>query len=250
MPDHKAFSLLEMTIVLIIMTILASAAMPLLTRSFLDKAGEKVSLDISAIEEASRAYFITNGSWPASINALQTGNYLPSSWKAVNPFGGPYTTSISGPVFSVTTQVMNGSQIAITNRLPVSSYTGTVVSSSIPPPGASTNGFGPPTSINIGQIYYASTDGIVEVKAIISTPAGGTRVTGYTDSSSSPSTFSGALSVLFPGSGQSDHTIPESSFSMSVRKGDYYLLTRAPIINVGAASDSANVTASFRPIGV
>ena len=51
------------------------------------------------------------------------------------------------------------------------------------------------------------------------------------------------------GAGQ-DHTIPESSFFMTVKKGDYYLLTRAPIINVGAASDSANVTASFRPIGV
>lgn len=248
--DHRGFSLLEMTIVLIIMTILASAAIPVFTRSFLDKAGEKVSLDISAIEEAARAYFIANGTWPASINTLQTGNFLPSGWAAVNPFGNPYVVSINGAVFSVSTQVINGSQIAITNRLPVSSYVGNVVSSSIPPPGASTNGFGPPTSINIGQIYFAATDGLVEVKATISTPAGGTMVTGYTDSSSSPSTFSGALSVMFPGSGQSDHTVPESSFTMSVRKGDYYLLTRGPIINVGAASDSAMVSASFRPVGV
>ena len=145
---------------------------------------------------------------------------------------------------------MNGSQIAITNRLPVSSYTGAIVSSSIPPPGMSTTGFGPPSSINIGQIYYASTDGIVEVKATISTPGGGTQVTGYTDNTSSPSTFSGALSVNFPGSGQSDHTISQNSFSMSVKKGNYYLLTRGPIINSGSAYDAANVTAIFRPLGI
>jgi prepilin-type N-terminal cleavage/methylation domain-containing protein len=248
--DHNGFSLLEMTCVLIVISILASCAIPALTRSFLDKAGEKVSLDISAIEDGARAYFITNGSWPASINALQSENYLPSSWNALNPFGNPYITSISGSVFSVSTQVINGSQIAITNRLPVSSYSGITVSSSVPPPGASSTGFGSRSSVSVGKIYLAATDGIVEVMATISTPGGGTRVSGFTDSSSSPTTFSGALSVNFPGSGQSDHTTPQSGFCMSVKKGDYYLLTRSAIVNSGATSDTASVSAIFTPLGV
>jgi prepilin-type N-terminal cleavage/methylation domain-containing protein len=250
MADHNGFSLLEMSCVLIVMSILASCIIPVLTRSFLDKAGDKVSLDISAIEESARAFFITNGSWPASINSLQSENFLPTTWNALNPFGNPYSISINGSVFSVSTQVINGSQIAITSRLPVSSVSGTTVSSSIPPPGASTVGFGPRLSISIGRIYFASTDGIVEVKANISTPGGGTQVIGYTDSSSNPTTLSGALSVNFPGSGQADHTLPQSSFCMSVKKGDYYLLTRSPITNSGSTSDTANVTAFFRPMGV
>jgi hypothetical protein len=111
-------------------------------------------------------------------------------------------------------------------------------------------GFGAYQSINVGTVYQAASDGIVEVQAYISTPGGGTIVTGYTDSSSSPSTRHGTLSVVFPGSGQSDHTLPQNSFSMSVRKGEYYLVSRGPIVNQGATSDSASVYAYFRPLGV
>ena len=39
--DHKGFSLLEMSCVLIIMSILASSAIPVLTHSFLEKAERK-----------------------------------------------------------------------------------------------------------------------------------------------------------------------------------------------------------------
>lgn len=242
--------MLEMSCVLIVMSILASCIIPVLTRTFLERAADKAALDMSCIEEGARAYFISSGGWPSSISALQSAGYLPSTWNALNPFGHLYMTSNNGSTFTVSTQVMDGSQISISSRLPVSSIAGTTVSSTIPPPGASTTGFGPKASIVIGRSYLAATDGIVEVKATISTLGGGTQVSGFTDSSSNPTTLCGALSVIFPGSGQSDHTVPESSFSMSVRQGDHYLVTRGPVINSGSTSDTANVSAYFRPMGV
>lgn len=223
--DHKGFSLLEMSCVLIVMSILASCVIPVLTRSFLEKAGEKVSLDMSAIQEGARAYFIANGGWPASISVLETGQYLPSTWNAINPFGNPYATSINGSVFSVTTQVTNGTQTAIISRLPVSSSTGTTVTSSIPPPGASTIGWGPPAAITSGQSYLASSDGFV-----VATAKAG---------------FIGAISILTDGNNppttimvSSETNDPQNnsqqvSVSCPIRKGNYYQIN-APYTGVFA----------------
>ena len=81
------FSLLEMTVVIIVATILATAIIPQLIRVYSINAANKTALDMSAIEEAARAYYVANNSWPANITVLQAGNYLPSSWKVINPFG-------------------------------------------------------------------------------------------------------------------------------------------------------------------
>jgi len=162
--DIKGFTLLEMTIVIILLTTVLTALAPSLTRDFLNKAAQKTSLDINAIQNAALAYYVKNNSWPTSIiptgtlpaTDLETTGFLPAGWNATNPFGNVYTASINGSDFTVSTLVMNGSQVFITNQLPTSSYSGATVSSSVPPPGDTTqslyydSGWFPVTH---GQIY-------------------------------------------------------------------------------------------------
>ncbi len=150
LPSNKAFSLLEMTVVIIIMTILASAAIPVLSRSYLEKAGNKTALDISAIQDAARAYYIDNNKWPDNslyatpIAALQAGNYLPASWNPINPFGvnaaAPstysYNATSAGATFTVYTNVPTASLALIQNVLPTNWVSGNDIYSSVSVPGA------------------------------------------------------------------------------------------------------------------
>jgi len=142
----KGFSLLEMTVVLIIITILASAVIPQFIRGYTVSAANKVALDVSAIEEASRKFYIDNNSWPTNIAALQSGNYLPSSWNAINPFGYSaaipstygYNISSSASVLTVSTTVPVAAEPIIQTLLPVTSVSGTTINSSVSVPGGAT----------------------------------------------------------------------------------------------------------------
>ncbi len=134
LTNNKAFSLLEVTVVIIILTILASAAIPVLSRSYIEKAGNKTALDISGIQEAARAYYVDHNKWPDSsvyptpIAALQAGNYLPARWNVINPFGvssgNPssyrYNVSSIGSTLTVDTFVPTVAQTIIENLLPAS----------------------------------------------------------------------------------------------------------------------------------
>ena len=157
--NNKAFSLLEVTVVIIILTILASAAIPVLSRAYIEKAGNKTALDISAIQEAARAYYVNNNTWPGTAQGhtpmgdLTTGNYLPSSWNAINPFGfasaapSTYAYNIAVNISSkdsyltVFTYVPTAAQPIIENLLPASGLLQNnnvyYVYSSIPVPGVS-----------------------------------------------------------------------------------------------------------------
>ncbi len=151
LTNNKAFSLLEVTVVIIILTILASGAIPVLSRSYIEKAGNKTALDMNAIQEAVRAYYIDHNKWPdnsvypTAIAALQAGNYLPSSWNGINPFGVnaatpstySYNTSSTGSAFTVYTYVPTAAQPIIQNLLSTNWTSGNTVYSSVPVPGAS-----------------------------------------------------------------------------------------------------------------
>jgi prepilin-type N-terminal cleavage/methylation domain-containing protein len=139
------FSLLELTIVLIIITILATAVIPQLINGYLSKAANKTALDISAIQEAGRAYYVANNHWPSSIADLQAGNYLPALWNSINPFGfasaNPsmysYNLSSTSSLLTVNTSVPLPAQPIIQNLLPVTFVTNNNIFSSVPVPGAS-----------------------------------------------------------------------------------------------------------------
>ena len=67
--NKKAFSLIELTIVVIILTVLLTFAVPSLFRAYLNKAGTKTALEIQNIQDAARSYYLQKGvGWPTSIN--------------------------------------------------------------------------------------------------------------------------------------------------------------------------------------
>lgn len=139
--NNKAFSLLELTVVIIILTILASAAIPVLSRSYLEKAGNKTALDISAIQEAARAYYIDHNKWPDNsvystpIAALQAGNYLPALWNGINPFSYIYNASSTVSTFTVYTNVPITAEPIIKNLLPTNWVSGNTIYSTVGVPG-------------------------------------------------------------------------------------------------------------------
>jgi prepilin-type N-terminal cleavage/methylation domain-containing protein len=232
---NNGFSLLEITIVLIIISILLSAVIPVLSRAYLDKASNRVVLDISAIQDASRKFFIDNNQWPVAtsvyatpIAALQANNYLPSAWNVINPFGASagapanyaYTVSSNASSLTVCTLVTSDAYAIIENSL-ASSYIDANgnVCSSVPAPGASSNGFGQWTGgFNAGQVYQAVTDGYVAANAVFH--GSNLYIYGYTDSVNA-STMVTSNSCISSSGGDTRY----ASITMPVRKGDYWQVT-------------------------
>jgi prepilin-type N-terminal cleavage/methylation domain-containing protein len=141
--DKKAFSLLELTIVVIILTILLTFAAPSMYRAFLEKSGTKTALEIQNIQDAARSYYLQKGvGWPTSIYSppgdLESAGYLPANWNALNPFGNNYTISSTSALFTVSTTVNDGAQNIVASKLPLSNVSGTTVTTTIGIPGGPT----------------------------------------------------------------------------------------------------------------
>jgi len=152
--SNLGFSLLEITVVLIIISVLLSAVIPVFSRSYLEKAANKTALDITAIQEASRKYYIDNNKWPDAsvyatpIAALQAGGYLPAGWNATNPFVNyepdlldfSYHISANPSLLTVYTNVPADAQPIIENLLSSPTVdpagTGHNIYSSVAPPGS------------------------------------------------------------------------------------------------------------------
>ncbi|MBF0490192.1 MAG: prepilin-type N-terminal cleavage/methylation domain-containing protein [Candidatus Omnitrophica bacterium] len=88
--QQKAFSLIEISIAMGIIAILASAIVPIGIRGVQIKAGEKTALEMLMIQDASRNYYIDHNSWPADVATLQAQDYLNKNWLAANPWHNPY----------------------------------------------------------------------------------------------------------------------------------------------------------------
>ncbi len=229
--NNKGFSLLEMTIVIIIITILVSAAIPVLTREYLNKAGTKTALDISTIQEAARAYYINNGAWPGTAQGhtpmgdLTAGNYLPSSWNAINPFGvssaNPstysYNISSNAVTLTVSTYVPMTAQLTIQNLLPTNWVSGNNVYSTVTVPGGIIASLGQPISVSSGSIYYANTDGFLV--GYVWTAWNFVNYQVYSDSSPNPSTDDGSQATYSSNNGGPVLKVMVNSL---VHKGNYY----------------------------
>jgi len=152
--NEKAFSLLELTIVVIILTVLLTFAVPSMYRSYLDKAGTKTALEIQNIQDAARSYYLQKkAGWPSSINTppgdLESSGYLPASWIAQNPFNNAYTISSTSSLLTVSTNVLDGAQNIVASKLPLSNVSGVTVTSTIGIPGGPT---APPVFVITGSI--------------------------------------------------------------------------------------------------
>lgn len=79
MRRNKAFTLIELMIVVVIVGILAAAAVPIY-RSFTSRAYEtEIISGLSTLRTASRTYKAENGSYPADKDALETANMISSA---------------------------------------------------------------------------------------------------------------------------------------------------------------------------
>ncbi|HAH20142.1 MAG TPA: hypothetical protein DCL49_04465 [Candidatus Omnitrophica bacterium] len=137
--NKKGFTLIEIVVVLSILTIMTATILPREIKRIQIKAGEKTALEMAVIQEAARAYYVANNSWPASLAVLKTEGYLNSSWTTNNPWGNTYSISSSGSTFTVNTNVETEWVNLVSRDLPSATISGNMVSSTIPIPGSATN---------------------------------------------------------------------------------------------------------------
>ena len=130
-----AFSLIELSIAMGVMAVLASSIVPIAIRSVQIRAGEKTALEMNMIQEASRNYYIDNHLWPADILTLQSQGYLNSQWSRFNPWHNLYQISSSTLQMSVSTDVPIQWTNLIASHLTAAVVNQTNVSSTISSPG-------------------------------------------------------------------------------------------------------------------
>ena len=134
--NNKAFTLLEMTIVLAIICALTTVVGVRVVESVRILAAEKTAREMKVIQDAAKAYYVDNKAWPASIAVLKTGGYLASAWTTNNPFGNAYNISTSGSSFQVSTNLQTNYHGVITANLPSVTTSGDTATSTIPIPGS------------------------------------------------------------------------------------------------------------------
>ena len=233
--NSSGFSILEITVVLIIMSILLSAVIPVLSRGYLEKAANKTALDISAIQEAGRKFYIDNNQWPianatysTSVAVLQAGGYLPSAWGAVNPFGASSTASVNYSYnitsntssLTVCTLVPSAAQAIIENSLtsPYIDANGDICSS-VPVPGGGAFGVGSSSYLSPGVIYYTNTDGYLKAYANHFNSQPG-YIFAYTGTSNPPTVLCDYLTTGY------------GSVSCMIQKGNYYQIVATGVGNI------------------
>ena len=133
--NKKAFTLLELAVVLGVLSILAASIAPVFINQAFIRASQKTALEIGVIQESARGYYIDTETWPHSLAVLQTGGYLSGAWVAKNPWGNDYTINSAPKWFSVSTDVPDNWTTSIAASLPAASVSGQTVTSVIPIPG-------------------------------------------------------------------------------------------------------------------
>ena len=141
--NKKGFSLIELTIGVLLLSILMSAVVPNFVMGIRQEAAKKTAVEMLQIQEAARKYYVDKGSWPADFPTLAAG-YLDPTWSAtnLNPFGNPYSVSILSPNLIVQTNIptdvyqVAGANLQMVNYLTVTGQPVETVQSTITPPGS------------------------------------------------------------------------------------------------------------------
>ena len=110
MKKHSGFTLVELLIVIVVIGILATVAVPRFTDVTTKANTAKIQSDLTTIDTAIQIYYMEKGDYPADIPALVNGKYLmdtptPPSGKAYAKASSTATTSteltITEKVYSI-----------------------------------------------------------------------------------------------------------------------------------------------------
>ena len=134
----RGFSLIELSIVMGVIAVMATAITPVAIRSIEIKAGEKVVSEMVLIQEASRRFYKDYKIWPTNLSQLQAQGYVGARWSLLNPWNNPYQIISTAKTLSVATETPPNLTKMIAQRLTQSSINGTVINSVI---GVSTEDF-------------------------------------------------------------------------------------------------------------
>lgn len=153
-------TLIEMMLVMVIVSSLVYMGVRYSQQRTRDIGIDRAVGQIQEIMNAGLSYYVNNGSWPANINTLQTGGYLPAT--VISPWGTNYNISSTAAsnVFNVSVSLPAGyansnliGQI-LAGRLPfgVSNTAGTTttITASVNMPGGNLNNAG---NINFAGLY-------------------------------------------------------------------------------------------------
>jgi len=113
----NGFSLLEMLLVMVIITSVVLMMITYTTTKTEETKRDVTVMQYEQILNAGLAYYINNSAWPATIDDLKTGGYLPNKTNINNAWGGSYTfyNNTTTGTFSICS--------AINGRLIGTSYT-------------------------------------------------------------------------------------------------------------------------------
>ena len=141
--NNRGFSLIELSIGLLLLSIIAGSVVPNFVLGIRQQAARKTALEISQVQEAARKYYIDKGSWPADFPTL-AANYLDPTWSAANanPFGQQYSVNINGSNLNVVTIIphdvssVTGANLQGVTIIPIAGTTNDTFQSFLTPPGA------------------------------------------------------------------------------------------------------------------
>jgi len=100
----KAFSLMELMVVIIILGLLASFVLPSLTGKSEDAKKKLVCVQMKSIAQALKIYKIDNSSYPSTEDGLEllaTKKYFEDSKQPIDSWGGKYIYILSNDKFDI-----------------------------------------------------------------------------------------------------------------------------------------------------
>ena len=100
----RAFSLMELMVVIIILGLLASFVLPSLTGKSEDAKKKLVCIQMKSISQALKIYKIDNSSYPSTEDGLEllaTKKYFEDSKQPIDSWGGKYIYILSDTKFDI-----------------------------------------------------------------------------------------------------------------------------------------------------